>query len=108
MAQKHPPVGREAFLRSFGNLTFERLDDEGRLTGYGLVGILARAGALLLGTAIIGGIVLSAANSFVAGLFGVPEFGELREMGFEMAAVLGVCLAIWFLIHSLRNPINLD
>lgn len=95
-------------MRGIGNLSFERVDEAGRLTGYGFVSIIARAVTILLGTAIIGGIVLSAANMFVAGLFGVPEFGELRTMGFTMAGVLGLCLAIWFLVRCLRNPIELD
>lgn len=95
-------------MRGIGNLSFERVKDDGRLTGYGLMSILARAVALLFGTAIIGGVVLSAANAFVAGLFGVPEFGEMRSMGFTMAGVLGFGLAAWFLFHSLRHPVEQD
>lgn len=95
-------------MRGIGNLSFERVKDDGRLTGYGLVSILARAVALLVGTAIIGGVILSAANAFVAGLFGVPEFGEMRSMGFTMAAVLGFFLAVWFLVYSFRHPVEFD
>ena len=95
-------------MRGIGNLSFERVTYDGRLTGYGFVSILARALTILLGTTIIGGIVLSAANAFVAGLFGVPKFGELRPRSFTMAGVLGLCLAAWFLIHSLQNPVEYD
>lgn len=91
-------------MRGIGNLSFEHVNDAGRLTGYGLVSLAARAGTIFLGTVIIGGAILSAANAFVAGLFGVPEFGALRPLGFVMAGVLGFCLAIWFLVHSLRHP----
>jgi hypothetical protein len=100
MAQRHYLIGREALMRSIGNFSFERVDDAGHLTGYGLVSLGARA--------IIGGVVLSAANAFVAGLFGVPEFGEMRSMGFVMASVLGLCLAAWFLVYSLRNTAEMD
>lgn len=108
MTQKHYLIGREALTRGIGNLSFERVDDAGHLTGYGVVSLAARAATILFVTAIIGGVVLSAANAFVAGLFGVPEFGEMRSMGFTMAGVLGLCLAGWFLVHSLRHPAEMD
>ena len=95
-------------MRGIGNCSFERVDDAGHLTGYGLVSLIARAVTILFVTAIIGGVVLSAANAFVAGLFGVPEFGEMRSMGFVMASVLGFCLAAWFLVYSLRNTAEMD
>jgi hypothetical protein len=91
-----------------GHLSFERVDDAGRLTFYGLVGLFLRALAIWLGTVIIGGVILSAANSFVAGIFGVPEFGDLRSMGFTMAGVLGFCLAAWFLVDSVRHSVEQD
>jgi hypothetical protein len=100
-------MGWEALMR-IGTLSFERVDDAGRLTFYGLAGTFARALAIWLGTVIIGGVVLSAANSFVAGIFGVPEFGDLRHMGFTMAGVLGFCLAAWFLVRNLRHPVEQD
>jgi thiol:disulfide interchange protein len=91
-----------------GHFSFERVNHAGRLTFYGLVGLLLRAFAIWLGTVIIGGVVLSAANSFVAGIFGVPEFGDLRSMGFTMAGVLGFCLAAWFLVDSIRHYAEQD
>jgi len=91
-----------------GHLSFDRVDDAGRLTFYGLVGLFLRALAIWLGTVIIGGVVLSAANSFVAGIFGVPEFGDLWSMGFTMAGVLGFCLAGWFLVDSVRHYVERD
>lgn len=109
MAQKHHMmIGREAFMRGIANLSLERVDEAGRLTGYGLVSIIARAATILIGTVIIGGVILSTANAFVAGLFGAPEFGEMRDMGFAMAGVLGFCLAAWFLVHNLRHPAEID
>lgn len=108
MAQKYQLIGRETFLRGIGNRSFERVDEAGHLTGYGLMSVLARSGVIFLCTAIIGGVVLSAANSFVAGLFGVPEFGEMRSMSFTMAGVLGLFLAGWFLVRGLRNPVEID
>lgn len=108
MAHRFHLTGWEALVRGIGNFSFEHVDEAGRLTGYGLVGILARAATILIGTVIIGGVLLSAANAFVAGLFGVPEFGEMRSMGFTMAGVLGLCLAGWFLVYSLRHPFERD
>lgn len=108
MAQKHHLIEWDAVMRGFDNLTFQHVNDAGRLTRYGVVSILARAAVILIGSVIIGGIILSAANSFVAGLFGVPEFGELRSMGFTMAAAVGLGLATWFLIHNLRHPTGSD
>jgi hypothetical protein len=108
MAQRFHLTGWDALIRGIGNLSLERVDEAGRLTGYGLVSVLARAATIFLGTVIIGGIILSAANAFVAGLFGVPEFGEMRSMGFTMAGVLGLCLAVWFLVRSLRNSAEMD
>jgi hypothetical protein len=91
-----------------GHFSFEREDDAGRLTFYGLVGLFLRALAIWLGSVIVGGVILSAANSFVGGIFGVPEFGDLQSMGFTMAAVLGFCLAAWFLVQHLRHPAGPD
>lgn len=108
MAQRFHLTGWDALVRGIGNLSFKHVDDAGHLTGYGLVGVLARAATILIGTVIIGGVILSAANAFVAGIFGVPEFGEMRSMGFTMAGVLGLCLAGWFLVHNLRHPVEMD
>ena len=49
----------------------------------------------------MGGAVLAAMMSFVAGVFGAPEFAEHQRLGYLMAGVLGLGFAGWFLVIHL-------
>jgi hypothetical protein len=85
-------------------LSFKPVNDVGPMIDYRTIDLLARAFVIWLATAILGGFVLAAQISFVARLFHVPEFAEHQTMGFLMAAVLGLGLAICLTISSIRAP----
>jgi hypothetical protein len=92
------------FWFDISGLSFKPVNDVGPMIDYRATGLLARAIVIWLATAIIGGIALAAQISFVARIFHAPEFAEHRTMGFLMAAVLGLGLAICFMITSIRAP----
>ena len=68
-----------------------------------MVDLFGTSVAIGLGTLIFGGVFLSACIAFVAGVFHEPEFAHLRNMGFLMAAGLGVAFASWFLAGAVRR-----
>lgn len=97
--------GRDStFWFDISGQSFKPVNDVGPMIEYCAADLLARALVIWLATSILGGVALAAKISFVARLFQVPEFAELRPMGFVMAAVLGFGLAVRFLIASLRGP----
>lgn len=65
--------------------------------------LFARAMAVWFAAFIFGGVALAKAITFVAGLFRAPEFADHQQMGFLMAAVLGLCLATAFIVDTLRK-----
>jgi hypothetical protein len=85
-------------------LSFKPVNDVGPLMDYHAADLLARALTVWLATSILGGCALAANIAFVARIFRVPEFAELQSMGFVMAAVLGLGLAAWYTLKSLREP----
>jgi hypothetical protein len=85
-------------------LSFKPVNDVGPMIDYRTIDVLARAFVIWLAIAILGGLVLAAQISFVARIFHAPEFAEHRTMGFLMAAVPGLGVAIRFTISAIRAP----
>jgi hypothetical protein len=56
-----------------------------------------------LATFVLAGIALAKGIEIVAHLFSEPGFAELKHMGFTMAAVLGIGIAVALVIGSLRK-----
>lgn len=92
-----------AFWFDIGGLSFKPVNDVGPMIDYRATDLLARALVVWVVTIVLGGALLAAQISFVARVFHVPEFAEHQPMGFVMAAVLGLGLAINFMINSLRE-----
>lgn len=92
-----------AFWFDTSGLSFKPVNDVGPMIDYRAADLLARALIVWAVTAILGGAMLAAQISFVARVFHVPEFAEHQPMGFVMAAVLGLGLAINFMINALRD-----
>lgn len=92
-----------SFWFDISGLSFEPVNDVGPLIDYRAADLLARALVVWLATLLIGGVLLAAKISFIARVFRVPEFADHQPMGFLMAGVLGVGVASWFMVHSLRQ-----
>lgn len=85
-----------------GGLSFGASNDNGASREFRIPRLVWRALAIWIGTALVGGAVLAAMISFVAGVFGAPEFAEHQQLGYLMAGVLGFGFAGWFLVIHLR------
>ena len=92
-----------AFWFDTSGLSFKPVNDVGPMIEYHAIDVVVRALVVWLTTSLIGGIALAAKISFVARVFHVPEFAEHQPMGFLMAGVLGVGVATWFMVQSLRQ-----
>lgn len=93
-----------SFWFDMSGLSFKPVNDVGPLIDYRAADLLARALVVWLAASLIGGVLLAAKISFVARVFRVPEFAEHQPMGFLMASVVGLGLAVWFLINALLGP----
>lgn len=97
------PNTQSAFWFDISGLSFKPVNDVGPLMDYHAADLLMRALVVWVVTTILGGTGLAVQISFVARMFHAPEFAELQPMGFVMAAVLGLGLAISVMIRSLRE-----
>lgn len=97
------PNARDAFWFDVSGLSFKPVNDVGPMIDFRATDLLVRALIVWAVTTILGGAMLAAKISFVARMFHVPEFAEHQSMGFVMAAVLGLGLAINFMIRYLRE-----
>ena len=63
-------------------LSFGAANDNSASHEFRIPRLVWRALAIWIGTALVGGAVLAAMMSFVAGVFGAPEFAEHQRLGY--------------------------
>ena len=100
MSEEQNPIVRHD--PEVGGLSFEPLDDVGPLNDVEPGALIVHAIAISVGTAVLGGAALTGAISTAARYFQAPEFADLQYLGFIMSGVLGLLLALAFLINAMR------
>lgn len=65
--------------------------------------LFTRAILAWMATVLFGGTALAMGIEFTAKAFHTPAFAELRHMGFIMAGVVGVGIAVAVVIGAVRN-----
>jgi hypothetical protein len=90
---------------TIGGLSFQPVRKFGPFTDNEPSALVAHGLAIWLATTVLGGAALTAAIQTVGRRFESPEFTELEYLGFLMAGILGLLLAIAFFIKALYRPL---